>query len=181
MGRWALREGLPAHGELAVEVPAGWAKGREGVVVGFTAATSWLANVRPGIGGLTGLRSHPDGSGVLVFARGDCWRVHPDSGEAEAVARAVDAVVAVPGSPDLVLSTEGLALLRLGVAGVVWRTRRLSWDGLEGVRVRGGQVVGRGWDAVRDCWSPLEVDLATGAVTLAVEGVPRDDGERLAG
>ena len=182
MRRHKLEQGLPPYGPAATLIPAGWGGGgREGVVVSFDdGETRWTANVQPGNGGPTEVRDHPNGADVLVFARGDCWVVDPTARRATLLAGAVEGVYAVPDSPDLILDRQGLALIRLGTAGVVWHTRRLSWDGLEGVSVRAGTIVGQSWDAARDRWSPFEVELSTGAASLGPLRVPPEDWERLA-
>jgi hypothetical protein len=107
---------------------------------------------------------HPDGARSLVFARGDAWENDPVSREAACVAAEVDVVLAVPGSVDLVLCDQGLCLLRLGPDGVVWRTRRLAWDGLHALRVEGDTIVGEAWD-LQDVWVAVSVTLATGEAT----------------
>lgn len=157
----SLLPGLPPYGPTATPVPAAWGGWREGVVVSFG---TWTANVQPGIGGRTQVMPHPDGVRALVFAAGDAWEIDPVSREAACVATAVDAVLAVPGSADLVLSEQGLWLLRLGPDGAVWRTRRLAWDGLRGLAVEGDMIVGEAWD-LPDLWVAVSVTLATGEAT----------------
>jgi hypothetical protein len=62
-----------------------------------------------------------------------------------------------------VLSVQGLAFLRLAPSGILWRTRRLSWDGFNAVRLSTETIRGDAWNPVEDRWMPFEVDLATGA------------------
>lgn len=167
----SLLPGLPPYGPPATPVPAAWGGWREGVVVSFGA---WTANVQPGIGGLTGVMPHPDGVRVLVLACGDAWVIDAVSQEAACVATAVDAVLAVPGSADLVLSEQGLCMCRLGPDGVVWRTRRLAWDGLRGLAVDGDAIVGEAWD-LPDLWVAVSVTLATGEATGGARAFSGED------
>lgn len=51
-------------------------------------------------------------------------------------------------------ATEGERLL--------WRTRRLSWDGMMEVRVDGERIVGNAYDPMNDEWTPFAVEIATG-------------------
>jgi hypothetical protein len=50
---------------------------REGVVVryGKESESGWVGNFLPGLSGATSVRLHPDGTRVLVLAKGDCWAV----------------------------------------------------------------------------------------------------------
>jgi hypothetical protein len=80
-----LLPGLPAYGPLASAFPAEWGRfGREGLVVEFSAgAGTWVANFRPGLGGLNRAFLHPNGHDVAVIASGDLWVVNPIQRSAE--------------------------------------------------------------------------------------------------
>jgi hypothetical protein len=184
MADHTLLPGLPPYGELPRYFPAEWRRlGREGVVVRFRRAvgTDWVGNFEPGMGGITAVNVHPDGHRVLVFARGDLWGVDPDAQTAERIAGPIDAAWPVGEPAGLVLSFCGLALARLSAHGILWHTRRLSWDGFEQVRIDGGHVSGLAWNAVTDDWDYFEVDLRTGASTGGSFGPDDTEGwERLA-
>ena len=160
--------GLPAYGAPAVPFPTEWGRvGREGVVVEFSDAHggTWVGNFAPGLGGATVVVAHPDGARVLVLAAGATWAVEPDARTAADLGLEADGVWAIAGSSDLVLSRQGLALARLGAAGIRWHTRRLAWDGFRDVRMAGPLLQGDAWDAVNDRWRAFSVDLATGRAT----------------
>lgn len=98
-----------------------------------------------------------------MFAAGNLWVVNPEARAAELWADWIDAVWPVPGSDDLVLSLQGLALARLGAAGTRWRTRRLSWDGFDDIRFNAGSIDGLAWTPFGEKWLPFEVDPQSGA------------------
>ncbi len=100
---------------------------------------------------------------MLVFADGDLWCVDPESRAAEEFAQAVEAFWPVREPDGFVLSVQGLALLRVGPNGILWHTRRLSWDGFNAVRLSNETISGEAWNPVEDRWMPFEVNLATGA------------------
>ena len=179
--RFEVLPGLPPYGPTATPVPAGWGGGgREGVVVRVEAdGRPWTANVQPGLGGVTAAIRHPNGVDVLVFAGGDCWTVDGAFATSR-LATAVEGVLCVPGTPDLILNCQGLSLCRIDGTGRVWRTRRLSWDGLNDLRVEADRVVGRAWDALNDCWQPFAVDLRTGRTQEDHLGVGDPGWEQLA-
>src|SRR6478752_1707612 len=61
------------------------------------------------------------------------------------------------------LSRQGLAFLKLGTTGVVWHTKRLSWDGFGQVVVTGHKLTALAWSPLSDSWESCSVDLTTGA------------------
>ncbi len=68
------------------------------------------------------------------------------------------------------LETEGLLLfagftnlVAWAADGLRWTTERLSWEGLTLGEVRGGRLLGTGWEMLSDKELPFSVDLRTGA------------------
>lgn len=159
-----LLPGLPAYGPLASAFPAEWGRfGREGLVVEFgTGAGAWVANFRPGLGGLNRAFLHPNGRDVAVIASGDLWVVNPIQRSAELLLPAIVTALEVQNPNGWVLSRQGIALARLGPGGLVWHTRRLSWDGFDQLRIEGNEVVGLAWSPFGDQWREFRVDLRTG-------------------
>jgi hypothetical protein len=51
-----------------------------------------------------------------------------------------------------------------GQKGTLWKTRRISWDGMGDIRMSGSTLSGEAWDAVHDTWREFHVDLETGVV-----------------
>ena len=158
-----LLAGLPTYGPLATSYPERFGRtGREGTVVEIESDTDqWVANFQPGIGGTELAAKHPNGEDGIVIASGDLWVVHGESRSAECVAYDICAAIHVVDPEGWIFNRTGLALLRFGAAGVIWHTRRLSWDGFEDLRIEEGKIIGRGW-GLGDSWMPFEVDLATG-------------------
>lgn len=150
---------------MATGFPKEWARlGREGFVVEFarTDGTTWVGNFRPGLGGLDAVRWHPNGEQVLVASAGALWCVDPDSGAAEEIAPAIFNIWELD-SGDLLIEDQGLAFVRLGGSGVVWHTKRISWDGFKNLQLDTKQIAGEAW-SLGDSWLPFSVDLETGRV-----------------
>jgi hypothetical protein len=121
--------GLPPYGPAAIPVPSDWGRiGREGFVVEFHVAdgSTWVGNFGPGLGGLNDVRNHPNGRDVLVASSGALRRITPETRTGQEIAPAVFGVWQV--ADRLVYDLQGLAFVCIGKAGVVWRTRRISWD-----------------------------------------------------
>jgi hypothetical protein len=106
---------------------------------------------------------HPNEREVIVIASGNLWIVDPESRRAEELLVAVDSLfeVQAPEGRALILGEQGLALVRLGSEGLVWHTRRLSWDGFDQLEIRGAELTGLAWEP-SDRWYPFKVDLRTG-------------------
>jgi hypothetical protein len=143
-----------------------WARHQEGLVVEFVSPNGhkWVGNFKPGLGGVDGVLPHPNGD-LLVMAAGSVWSVDPVSRDASNLAVAVDAIWPVNDPEGIVFSLQGLAFLRLGQPGIVWRTRQISWDGFRLIEISGRALVGVAWSAIDDSWIPFSVDLQTGLVT----------------
>lgn len=156
--------GLPPYGPMAIGFPKEWARfGSEGIVVEFCLAdgTSWVGNFSKGLGGLVDVRWHPNQEHVLVVARGALWCVDPVARTADELVPAIFDIHELE-TGDLILDCQGLAFMRIGPAGIVWQTRRISWDGFRNVRIEGGRIFGESWSL--DHWLPFSVDLGSGKV-----------------
>jgi hypothetical protein len=159
-----LLQGLPAYGALPAAFPAEWGRlGREGTVVEFkTASATWVGNFRPGLGGLELAQLHPNKRDAVVVAAGDLWVVDAPSRSAELVLPAIDTAWEVRNPEGWIFSRQSLALARFGPKGLVWHTKRLSWDGFDQLSVGQSEVTGLAWSPSDEEWHPFRVDLFTG-------------------
>ena len=163
--QFRLLPGLPPYGALATPFPAEWGRlGHEGVVVEFLSSdgTAWTGNFAPGYGGPTTVLPHPDGHNVLVLARGDVWVVNPSTRQASLQDVGAIDYWEVMNPSGFVFSLHGLEFWRLSPDGVLWHTRKLSWDGFCDLAIIDNKLVGQAWNAVDDKWVRFEVDLDTG-------------------
>ncbi len=162
-----MLSGLPPYGPMATAFPPKWGRlGREGTVVEFRAeAGAWVGNFQPGLGGLGGLDGvalHPDGRHVVVISAGDLWVVDPNDRTAQLLLPAIEAAFDVQDPEGWIYNRQGLALARLGPAGLMWHTRRHSWDGFDQLAISGNEMKGLAWSPLDDQWHPFSVDLRTG-------------------
>lgn len=164
MDGFRVLPGLPAYGAGAIGFPRGWGHGgREGLVVQFELSphSSWVGNFAPGPGGIDDVRPHPNGSAILVISQGLMFCVDPVARSAVELGQAIFGIWTVPAANDLILSRQDIAFLRIGPGGVVWHTRRVSWDGFRDVRLESHRLTGEAWSPVA-CWLPFTVDIRTG-------------------
>jgi hypothetical protein len=166
--QFRILPGLPPYGSPAQSFPETWGRtGQEGLVVEFILddGTKWVGNFCRGYSNRDFVRLHPNKDHVLVFATGELWIVDPSHRSAEVLGPVIDDLWELSDSGDVILSCQGLAFIRLGATGIVWHTRRLSWDGFDGIRLSTDVLEGNAWSPVDDDWYPFKVDLSTGMST----------------
>jgi len=177
-----ILSGLPPDGPMAIAFPREWGRlAREGTVVEFQAeAGAWVGNFQPGLGGLESACPHPDGRHAIIISAGDLWVVNPNDRTAQRLLPGVEAAFEVHDPEGWIYSSQGLALARLGPAGLIWHTRRLSWDGFDQLAISGDEMKGLAWSP-DDRWHPFRVDIRTGISDGGSYGDEDSEGwERLA-
>src|SRR5258706_8328502 len=156
--------GLPPYGSMPTAFPTEWGYlGREGTVVEFdTEEGVWVGNFQPGSGGLQFAGLHPNGLNVTVIAAGDLWIVNARDRTAVRTLPSLEAILEMHDPDGWVFSRQGLALARLGPEGLMWHTRRLSWDGFDQLHIVEDELRGLAWSPIDDKWCPFHVELSTG-------------------
>lgn len=162
-----LLSGLPAYGPMSTAFPAEWGRlGREGIVVEFKSELgTWVGNFKPGFARVTLAGVHPNGRDAIVIAAGNLWVINPNTKTGTLLLPAIDAALEVREPDGWILNRQGLALARFGPQGIIWHTRRLSWDGFDELSIALGEVKGLAWSPLDDRWYPFRVDLSTGKST----------------
>lgn len=161
--RHRILVGLPPCGPMPEQFSAtGQGMHREGLVVEFTPpeAPPWLGNFQRGTTSLDVVIASRQNTTVIVIAGGQAYVVDPVSrscvrvfgGELEHAFEFADRTV----------FSNGLWLEAIAGERLLWRTPRLSWDGMKEVRVDGSRIVGRAYDPTTDAWAPFSVEIANG-------------------
>lgn len=154
--------GLPAYGPLPMQFSrTGQGMHREGFVVEFWPDSDerWIGNFQPGYCSYSAVVRHPDGRRLLVVAGGEVYMVDPRARTVdESFGGAVEFLVLVPGLGIVVLG-NGVHIELIRADGSRCRTRRISWDGMEQIRVEGSRLFGQAYDPLVDSLVPFEVDL----------------------
>ncbi|MEJ2815830.1 hypothetical protein [Caulobacter sp. CCG-8] len=154
--------GLPPYGGEVKSFPRPDAF-REGLVVEFTpdGAERWIGNFARGSKPLEAVHDAFGDAAVLLVAGGDVYVV--DARERRVV-RAFPEVSDVRFEADLgvFLIADDLAVTALGPAGVAWRSRRVSWDGITDLERRGMSLHGLAVDIHDQPPVPFIIDLQSG-------------------
>jgi hypothetical protein len=138
---------------------------REGYVVEFLAgSSSWVGNFQPGMTKLSTVVPDPDSNLIMVIAGGSVYIVDRTSGQlARQFGGGITLYLEVPSLRAALISNHLWFELIRGEA-TIWRTKRLSWDGMRKIRLDGGVINGEAW-RYDQSWHPFTVDVATGATT----------------
>ena len=70
-------------------------------------------------------------------------------------------MISVPRRRLLIVS-NGVWLEALDPTGRLWRTRRISWDGVRSIVVGESSLSGEAYEPMTDSWTPFAVDLSSG-------------------
>ena len=169
MSSWRILPGLPAEGPAPAQFSAtGKGTHREGFVVKFSPGSDecWVVgNFQPGITTFFTVLIHPNQGFLIVVAGGEGFVIDPKTREL------VDQVGGgIEGS--LMVSEAGLLLLydsttvrAIGTNGELWRTRRVSWDGIWDLQYGGGIVTGVSYDAIAELEVTFQINVSSGLVT----------------
>lgn len=157
--------GLPPYGDPPdVFTATGQGGHREGYVVRFYPDDSapWVGNFAAGISSFDGVVPHPDGRHLIVVAGGQGYVVDPNNRFHRAYfGGSIEIALPVPELSS-VLFGDGLWFELLARDGLLWRSRRISWDGMRGICREGLRLFGEAWSPIEDCWLPFELDMNSG-------------------
>jgi hypothetical protein len=70
----------------------------------------------------------------------------------------------VTNPDDYLLNNQGIEFLRLAANGIVWSSRRVSYDGFRDLQFEGERLTGHAWSPIEDSWLPFDLDVRTGRV-----------------
>jgi hypothetical protein len=165
MAKYEVLPGLPPYGPSAEGFSAtGQGKHREGLVVRFfpRSGESWVGNFQRGWGGCDAVFEYPEGTNiVIVVAGGQGYIVDPEARQCmETFGGSIESAHHVPELNAVVLG-DGLWFEAMGPAGLLWRSGRISWDGMCELNVDGLTLSGKAGDP-DGRWTPFTLDLRTG-------------------
>ena len=168
MMKFEILPGLPATGLMHENFSAsGTGKHSEGIVVRFFSNdnSSWVGNFQPGLGGATSVINHPDGLNLIVFAEGQAYVIDPSTKKLKTeFGGCIQDIFELSEDHALILG-DGLHFERVEKTGaMLWRTKRISWDGMQNVRIEGDKILGEAFTPLENKWLPFSVDLYTGEV-----------------
>lgn len=162
--RYRVLAGLPPYGPLAEPFSAtGQGLHREGFVVEFKDALgcSWVGNFQRGMTGFDTVVASQTTGRVTVLAGGQAYVVEPATRRCERMfGGGIEHVFVFK---DCLVFGNGLWFEARRDESLLWRSRRVSWDGMRDVCVDGARLVGQAFypDGASTSFS---VELDTGEV-----------------
>ncbi len=159
--------GLPPYGDPAITFSgSGVGLHSEGLVVRFNSNDSevWTGNFVRGLTSFDWVQAHPNGRDVLVIAGGHLYQVEPQSRQvaSDSGGAIVDAFIYSPSNA-VVLNHQELWFEAIGPFGRLWKSRRISWDGMKAISVERNLLRGDSYH-FDGSWHPFQLDLDTGLV-----------------
>ncbi|HEY6370571.1 MAG TPA: hypothetical protein VIX37_08325 [Candidatus Sulfotelmatobacter sp.] len=172
-----ILRGLPGMSPLEVHqfARSGQSTHSEGTVLAVSGPKSWIGNFQSGhyYNGLTHVFPFQTGPSVCVFAGGQGYRLRLDTPKMYAVLQSFPVLGAqYINEQDWVVVWDFTRIEAQSIDGIVWRTRRLSWDGLSITEVDAGYMKGLAWDAANESEVEFRVELSTGEHTGGAKDVP---------
>lgn len=165
MTAFEIEQGLPPYGPSALCFPDPDAFS-EGFVVTFTTSTGerWTGNFARGHGSLDAVRDELGPRSTIIIAGGTAYRMDIESKTASEVTWLADYIEYVAGH-NVIIIGNGLWFDALGPSGVIWRSRRISWDGMRSLRSDGQEIHGEAYSPMGPPdWLPFKLDLMSGDV-----------------
>jgi hypothetical protein len=128
-------------------------------------STSWIGNFERGWHGCDYCDHHPNGEHALIIANGQGYVVEPS--QRRLISLIEGAIVDLffhPTQQAVVLNQQELSFSAIDTKGLLWQSRRISWDGFRSIRIVGSILSGEAWNPVHEGWLPFELDLENGQV-----------------
>jgi hypothetical protein len=160
--------GLPPYGPTAVPFPA---SGRGAHRVGFVVEIDdgrggkWVGNFQRAATTFDAAFETFGTDRPVIIAGGEGYLVDaPTHAELATFAGHIIWAHELPKIGRLILADD-LRFYAVEREGLVWQSRRVSWDGMGNIVVRDGTIHGDAFSPMDDGHHPFEIDLATGAET----------------
>lgn|SRR5689334_3586138 len=140
--------------------------GRDGLVVSVRpfSGPRWFGVFGFGGGGMTALSSTPDINTLLVVSQGAGYFVKADNPEWWRETDHVFPVIGLHAVPALgrIVLHDHTTVAAFGAGRILWRTGRLSFDGIVIHRIGADYIDGEGWDPTSGVAPTFRINTMTG-------------------
>lgn len=125
---------------------------------------AWVGNFQRGMTGFSDVIEHPSGTHAIVVAKGQGYVVDLANRQMiECFGGIIDSMFRVPAE-NVIIFGDGTNFLAYSSTGILWRSRRVSWDGVRSVTIKGNELVGEAWTPMGESWKPFAIDVISGVV-----------------
>ena len=119
---------------------------------------------------VTGVYSCPNKDYICVISKGNGYYVNvnkPDSWEAIKLLPIID--VRIHKDKNVIYFSSLTEICAYNENGLLWTTKRISWDDLKIIEINEGKIIGEYFDIRNDDNVRFEVDLDTGIIKGGIE------------
>ena len=158
--------------------------GRDGLIVSVipNQGSPWIGIFGFGFGGgaVTALVGTPDANKLLVVSRGAGYFVSSENPSDWHGIREIIPITTVWPAPErgIIVLADYTKIAAFDAAGLVWKTGRISFDGIVITNIDSGYVEGEAWDPMTPVRPRFRVDIRSGkhegGSSPAKYGVPGD-------
>jgi hypothetical protein len=160
--------GMPVYGPYPEQFTStSWGTHSEGFVVRIVPSglEPWVGNFQRGLSSFDGVHPHPNERDLIVVAGGQAYVVESTSRHlVETFGADLSWSRAFP-EHQLVLFHNGIWFTAYGPSGKLWKSRRVSWDGIRVQSVEFPSLSGDAWSPLEDRWVVFTLDMERGGVS----------------
>ena len=160
---------LPANNSRVVYFPnEGTGVGRDGIMVKFVPpdGDSWIGIFAFGDmlpSGDCKVCPGPGKNNLTIIAKGETYIASPRDPALFQMMKACPVIgaISIP-IRNLMIFYDFTEIFAYGKNGLVWETKRISWDGIKINEVTSNEIIGQSWDAPNEEHVEFRVDLTNG-------------------
>ncbi|TMI62916.1 MAG: hypothetical protein E6H07_16065 [Bacteroidetes bacterium] len=167
--KYEILEGLPTSGPMYIPISEdGVEFYHEGLVVRFFKddGTNWVANFKTGWTKYRNVFEIPNTDKIVVIANGQGYIMTP--AQQKPVSTFGYAITdLIPSNDGRFIAVDITDLVIINNDATVWRSQRISWDGIEELNVNNNIVTGLSYDPMHDSdeWVNFSFNLDTKEIT----------------
>ena len=161
--RYEILDGLPAYGPMYISISEdGEFFSYEGFVIRFhkNDGTNWIANFKSGSTAYTGVFELPGTDKILIVAHGIGYIMTPEEQKPLNIfGFSIQDVLLTNDGRFVCIDNSDIEIVNSD--GSVWRTERISWDGVKDVTLQDNIVTGLCYDPMDNNWIAFTFNLDT--------------------
>ncbi len=164
--RYEILKGLPPYGPMYIPISEDEEPFySEGYIVKFKKSDGeeWVANFRPGWTNYNNIFDLPEQNLIVVFAGGQGYIMNPEEQKPK-MTFGLTIKDVIQKEDRSLISSDGIHILLLdNKTGKIWKSDRISWDGIKDLKLVDNKISGQTYDPTNSNqhWSDFEVDLET--------------------
>lgn len=162
---YEVLDGLPTYGPMYVPVSEdGEPFFSEGFVVRFYKSnlSEWVANFKPGCTDFNLIVDYPDTNRIVLIGKGQGYIM--TLGQEQPIDTFGGNIREAIQTPDnKIILVDDIYVRLLDNNGTVWKSERISWDGIKDLKLEDNILTGLSYDPMDSTneWIPFSIDLTT--------------------